>query len=501
MENCYVEDFWGSPPYRSLSHAVTIAEEHLDQAVIRRCVFLNNDGGAVQGGRIYDSRFEGNAARDGGAVRGAVSIVNSHFEGNSAEFGGAVHGEYAAERGLPTVVRDSVFEGNSALEDGGAVYGVQQIRNSRFIGNVADGRGGAVQDRTLSRGEPVADTHISDSFFAENAAAHGGAIAVHRNGRITNSVFVDNEASDRGGALLARHHTTGMYQEVVVAVAVVNCTFTGNIAGERGGALFTWGSRPGGDIRGIAHLFVLNSIVRGNSEPQIPDQEHAPWRFVHGILEGGGGTRAVLDADPLFENPDEWDFRLTAESPARNAGTAEEVFEWTRRTRPPRPETVPVQAPDRDRLGHERPWDGGYDLGAYEYGSQPPERSTPDLTGLNPEDAGAALAEADLEVGEVTEEYSTDVPRGAVLSMSVAAGEVLAPGTAVDLVISLGRKGDVNGDGAVTAQDVQLMIRAVLGESVPEGPEYKYVFSGSDNKVRPDAVDVQIVINAALGVQ
>ena len=53
---------------------------------------------------------------------------------------------------------------------------------------------------------------------------------------------------------------------------------------------------------------------------------------------------------------------------------------------------------------------------------------------------------------------------------------------------------DINGDTAANAVDVQLVINAALGLDI--GDEYADIdFSGSVN-----AVDVQLVINAALGL-
>jgi len=55
--------------------------------------------------------------------------------------------------------------------------------------------------------------------------------------------------------------------------------------------------------------------------------------------------------------------------------------------------------------------------------------------------------------------------------------------------------GDVNGDGEVNAVDIQLVINAVLG--IPINPSYNPDVNG-DNKV--NAVDIQLVINVVLGI-
>jgi len=54
--------------------------------------------------------------------------------------------------------------------------------------------------------------------------------------------------------------------------------------------------------------------------------------------------------------------------------------------------------------------------------------------------------------------------------------------------------GDVTGDGEVDAQDIQIVINAVLGHEVPEKYQPDVNWSGE-----VDAQDIQIVINAVLG--
>jgi eukaryotic-like serine/threonine-protein kinase len=68
----------------------------------------------------------------------------------------------------------------------------------------------------------------------------------------------------------------------------------------------------------------------------------------------------------------------------------------------------------------------------------PRETDVPNLEGLTQDDAEQALEEARLEVGDVTEEASDDVEEGIVLSQSPEAGEQVARGTPVDLVVSSG---------------------------------------------------------------
>jgi serine/threonine-protein kinase len=62
----------------------------------------------------------------------------------------------------------------------------------------------------------------------------------------------------------------------------------------------------------------------------------------------------------------------------------------------------------------------------------------PAVTGLTEEDARTELALAELEVGEVTTEYSDTVETGRIISQDPAAGEKVEPGAAINIVISRG---------------------------------------------------------------
>ena len=80
----------------------------------------------------------------------------------------------------------------------------------------------------------------------------------------------------------------------------------------------------------------------------------------------------------------------------------------------------------------------------------------PELAGRSLEEAEAALAEVDLELGRVREKFSETVPDDQVVRSTPVAGRELRPGAAVDLVVSKGRRpinvGDWVGEPADEAQ-------------------------------------------------
>ncbi|MEM8988181.1 MAG: PASTA domain-containing protein, partial [Pseudomonadota bacterium] len=96
--------------------------------------------------------------------------------------------------------------------------------------------------------------------------------------------------------------------------------------------------------------------------------------------------------------------------------------------------------------------------------SGPAPVNVPDVTGLSQSSASAALTGAGLVVGNVTNANSDTVPAGDVISQNPAGGSSVAPGTAVDLVVSSGpagpQKGDADNDGDIDRNDLTLIGRA-----------------------------------------
>ena len=68
------------------------------------------------------------------------------------------------------------------------------------------------------------------------------------------------------------------------------------------------------------------------------------------------------------------------------------------------------------------------------------KKTVPNVVGQQDGDAQNAITAAGLKVGTVTYEYYDDVPKGQVVSQTVAGGKKVAPGTSVGLTISSGPK-------------------------------------------------------------
>ena len=70
--------------------------------------------------------------------------------------------------------------------------------------------------------------------------------------------------------------------------------------------------------------------------------------------------------------------------------------------------------------------------------SNGPPMSVPDVVGLTQEAAAAAITNAELVLGTVTQQSSTTVPAGSVISQNPTSGTSVAVGSAVNLVVSTG---------------------------------------------------------------
>ena len=146
-------------------------------------------------------------------------------------------------------------------------YASPLIRNTWLRGNYASEEGGAVYG-----------TNSSSPTFG-------------------NVLFTNNSADDDGGAVYAQS-----------SMKFDNCLFYDNYSGYWGGAIYGYGTT------------VINSIIWNNdariSYPQI---QYASVSY--SIVEGGYSGTGNIDADPLFIDSENGDFRLNQGSPAIDAGS------------------------------------------------------------------------------------------------------------------------------------------------------------------------------------
>jgi len=166
------------------------------------------------------------ASGNGGAVsaQGEVTVTSgSHIYANTAsQDGGAISSQSAVE------ISNSAVSGNTATAgDGGAIFadGQVTISASNLYDNEAlEGSGGAVfsEDKVIIS---------STTSFMENSAAVGGAIAATTSVNISDTEFIDNSASEFGGAI-------HIHSESQDKSTIKDSTFEDNYGGLTGGAIF-----------------------------------------------------------------------------------------------------------------------------------------------------------------------------------------------------------------------------------------------------------------------
>ena len=289
-------------------------------------------GRAEHGGGIYNmgnllismTRIAGNVAGyQGGGIDndgGILTVAGATLSGNSSgRDGGAMCND---DDGTLTIV-DSTLSGNIAAVDGGAIdnEGGLEIVNSRLFGNSADARGGGI------------------------ATGYGSPL------RVTGTTFSQNSAGEDGGA---------MY--IVGRIVVKNSTFAGGSAGDRGREICC--VNPGGFI-------LSNSIVALNAVDAVSGR----------ISDESVGN--LFAADPGFvrkpgtNGPDDHgDLRLTAQSPAINAGNTDAGPADTTDLDHDGDTTEPLPL---DLDGNPRVFGDSVDIGAYEFQEPLADRETPSV--------------------------------------------------------------------------------------------------------------------------
>ena len=207
----------------------------------------NVDTSKVYSFHIFNSRFYGNSATDGGCifnyVAGPLCITGCNFTNNIASRDGG-----AIVTGGTLTVTGSSFTGNHAIY-GGAIYNnngiTLTINSSNFVSNKASNIGGAIYKNGGNLG-------IYTSKFIGNHAINGGAV-YKKSGALTvrNNTFTSNSASINGGAI---------YKDGG-SLTVTGNTFTKNIANKYGGAIYTKNARTN----------ISSNKFSGNQAVKSPD--------------------------------------------------------------------------------------------------------------------------------------------------------------------------------------------------------------------------------------
>jgi len=273
---------------------------------------------------VEDCVFEDNRRGfEGGAIRGDVVARRTVFRGNAAGFGGAVSGG---------TYEDCRFEANEAGFDGvfqaqgGAAFSASLLRchieGNRCVGQIQGGAGAfnctlvdclvLYNDANGGDGGGLRNCTATRCELVGNSASSGGGTY---GGTLTDCRLIANEASVVGGAAaflanLTRCELTLNRAPNGAAVHLSSlqfCTVSLNESAPGNSVL----SGPGGSVR--------NSIVHGNT-PAALGAAAGAYFFGYSLLESSVPGVGNVVADPLFLGPKSGDLRLSAGSPAIDAG-------------------------------------------------------------------------------------------------------------------------------------------------------------------------------------
>jgi cysteine-rich repeat protein/predicted outer membrane repeat protein len=294
---------------------------------LANCVFTANT--ANQGGAVFMDQCTG-------AIEHCGFNANHAFVlGNNNEDGGALELEDSE-----LTIQSCTFSQNSAFDDGGAIHtssGTVFLYDCTFTGNSSTHEGGAVA--IDDNGTATFDR----CWFENNDAELGGAFNTDNSEAVLRStVFYNNQASHGGGAQ-SHNGSNDQY---------LNCVFYGNVA--------TASTDPGGglQVENSANVTVTNSIFWANNDSQL-DVDGANLEMRYSNVQGGHPGLHNLENPPLFVDPSNGDFHLSAFSPCIDAGDGDSAPELDF------DENSRVDDPNTDNTGSGTP--AYTDIGAFEY--------------------------------------------------------------------------------------------------------------------------------------
>ncbi len=275
------------------------------------------EGFTITGGySAYPDLFGGGMFIGDGS---SATVTDCTLDGNDGYCGGG--GLY--NNGVATI-SDCVFVDNSSLWGGGlANSGIAMITGCAIAWNVSDDGGGVANNGYL--------TAINCTIDENGAYSQGGGI---RN--LGNVILIACDVSGNlaGDFFVGDGHGGGMNTNSGYALAI-NSTFTNNeVYGYHG---YASGGGVAGDGTFVNCTFTSNyaqyagDAVSGN--PTITNS--IIWNGADSIdgdatvsfsnIEGGWAGEGNIDADPLFVDPENGDYRLSDGSPCIDAGDNTEV--------------------------------------------------------------------------------------------------------------------------------------------------------------------------------
>ena len=231
--------------------------------------------------------------------------------------------------------------------DGGGMYNVKnyslKLYNLIIKNNAANWGGGMYNE--------ISTTNLYNVSIWNNTANDngGGLLSRGSNLLIVNSLFHDNTARLSGGAIYSYPGGWGGYANP--QCHLVNATISKNTA-PTAGAIYHSSPDP---------IHIHNSIIYGNSSGLVLSSTfNHTYSLIQGMITTANGN-IDGDTDPLFENPNNGDFRLQQNSPCLNIGNNA----YFQSGGSPDISSITTDLDNNPRIAN-----GIIDMGAYEYKCQ-----------------------------------------------------------------------------------------------------------------------------------
>jgi len=284
---------------------------------IINCTISQNHPSFGSGGGIF--------CKDGASPLIETCMISE----NSGNYGGGVW----ISNCFPQIVNCTISN-NEANYGGGGVLCATPIEQSPLIenctitgNNVTDnfGKGGGiscsgshliVNNSTISENSAVLGAGIYDTrsnltmtkckIYSNNGGSGGGFYFWESAAIINNCIIMENTAGHGGGM-------SCYWEFEAQSPTITNCTFSKNNGISFGGAIYCGGSYP----------IFTNCIFWDNVSPegqQIYDPNGTSI-ITYSDIQGSWVGEGNIDADPLFEDPENDDFHLSKDSPCIDTGT------------------------------------------------------------------------------------------------------------------------------------------------------------------------------------
>lgn len=223
---------------------------------------LHSDA-AITGGRVQGNAglYGGGLFTDAGLVISGTQFISNTATSTVAGSGGAIYSSG------PLVISNGLFEGNQSYTGGGAIVhstGVLgeflSITNTAFIHNTllnASAQGGALN---ISSEATIIRSSLFEGNSAPGSGGAGGAIVAFKAITLTDTTLISNTAGGQGGAIyhwgLSEPGNTNQIYPLVIA----DSTLAGNQAGNEGGGLYF---RQGWEAENML-IQLTNTTFEGN---------------------------------------------------------------------------------------------------------------------------------------------------------------------------------------------------------------------------------------------